>query len=59
MGWDKSRDLLEITDLRQLLRLHGMQEVRGLSPLSSTQTGYALRAYVASSNVNNLLPYIF
>ena len=31
------RDSLEITDLRRLLRLHGMQEVRGSSPLSSTR----------------------
>ena len=35
MGWDNRRDSLEITDLRQFLRLHGMQEVRGSSPLSS------------------------
>jgi hypothetical protein len=32
----KHRDSLEITDLRRFLRLHGMQEVRGSSPLSST-----------------------
>ena len=37
MGWDNCRDSLEITVLPRFLRLHGMQEVRGSSPLSSTR----------------------
>ncbi len=49
MESDNRRDSLEITDLRRFLRLHGMQEVRGSSPLSSTISAVLAEDYVPSS----------
>ena len=48
MEGDNRRDSLEITDLRRFLRLHGMQEVRGSSPLPSTMSSKIPAGYVTS-----------